>query len=291
MKPLLASTLAVALAATLAAVPTLAQTPQTNPQPGATTGAPSTGAQRPTPPPPGTPAAVPGVAPDPDLGPTGPSRATGRVVEEPPAVEPAAQPERLNAAVAAFVEGLWELDAVSELPRASQELVFARLTFADDRLTTTTVYLDPDDGRLYGLSRRDRYLVADGQVLVREDQRVRLLDIEPTTDDDSRMTVRDIQDGIEMRLRRVDASVVHDPGLYGTWSVAPPDHREAITITFTPDGRAVGTSGGDAFDVEYVVAGAYVITDNRDTFRYTLSGTHLVMERGDELILLSRAVR
>lgn len=233
------------------------------------------------------PEATPAIAPRPRLGPTGPARPTA-LATEPAAVAPAAQPERLNAAVEAFVLGVWELESIPELPRASEELVFARLAFADGEMTMTTVYLDPDDGDLAGRSRRDRYFVADGQVLARDGFRTRLFDVVPHPDNPDRVVVRDVQTDVAMPLRRVEADTKHDPGLYATWRVAPPAHHSLITIAFRPDGRAVGTSDGDTFDVDYVVAGAYVIVDNRDTFRYSLSESHLVLERGDELILLAR---
>ena len=280
----LVNVLALLLAALVAAAPCAAQTDAP------TTGAPSTSV--PSPAGEGLPASVPAgaadIQPRPDLGPTGPSRSTA-VVREGPAVEAAPQPERLNAAVATLIEGLWELDEVSELPPASAELVFARLHFdGDDRMTTTTVYLDRDDGDLAGRSRRDRYFVADGQILARDGLRTRLLDVQPDSLNPDQITLRDIEERITMRLRRVTAAVERDPSLYATWSVAPPDHDEAITLTFRPDGRAVGTWDGDDYDEGYVVAGAYVILRNRDAFRYTVSNRHLVLESGDRLILLSQ---
>ncbi len=237
---------------------------------------------------PAPPETAPILPPRPDPGPTGASRPTTDATE-PLAVPPAPQPERLNASVQAFVEGIWELAAVSELPPASEDLVFARLRFEGDRMTVTTVYRDPDDGDLAGRTRRDRFRVADGQLVVRDGLRTRLYDVAPDDRDASRMTVRDVLDRITMQVRRVEGDVERDASLYGTWQAAPPAHREVLTLAFRPDGRVTGFSGDDALDADYLVAGAYVILDNRDTFRYTVSGTHLVLERGGEMILLTRA--
>lgn len=263
------------------AVPAAAQTDAP------TTGAPSAVTPPPAAPEAGVPAATLAVPPRPDIGPTGPSRSTA-VVSEGPAVAPAAQPERLNAAVEALVEGLWELDAVSELPPASAELVFARVGFDGSEMTLTTVYLNPGDGYLAGRSRRDRYFVADGQILARDGFTTRLFDVQPDAQNPDQIVLRDIEARVTMRLHRVDAAVERDPGLYATWSAAPPAVDDAIALTFRPDGRAVGTWGDDAYDEGYVVAGAYVILRNRDAFRYTVSNRHLVLERGDELLLLAQ---
>lgn len=217
---------------------------------------------------------------DPTVGPVG----STAITDEPPVVPDGAQPLRLNAATEAAVQGRWALDRAENLP-PGEELVFMRLVFEVGRVATTSVYLDPDDGDLRGRRRLDRYRVSDGQLIIRDGYDISVVDV---TAEDNRLLLRDVQTRVVLHLRREDPLLLIDPTLVGTWSVAPPAHREAITIAFQPDGRAVGTSGDGAFDVEYEGAGAYVLVDNRDTFRYTVLGDRLVMERGDELIELAR---
>ena len=253
----------------------------------ATSAAPTEGAPSSDTSPPSASDAAPGRPQRPDLGPTGEARPTSDA-SPPPAVTAAPQPERLNAAVTALVEGVWELVAVSELPPASEELVFARVVFAEGEMTTTTVYLDPDDGDLAGRSRRDRFFAADGQLLTRDGFRTRVLDVQPDPQDRDRIVLRDVQERIAMVLRRVDARVERDPALYGTWRTGPPDRDAPLTLAFGADGQATGADDGDAFRVDYVVAGAYLILDNRTTYRYTVTGDRLVLEHGDELLLLAR---
>lgn len=262
--------LAVALGVLTLAPPAWAQ--QGRPTPTPTPNSPVEA--RPTVPPADAPPSAPTV------GPVG-STATA---DEPPVVPDGPQPLRLNAATEAAVQGRWALDRAENLP-PGEELVFMRLVFDDGRVATTSVYLDPDDGDLRGRRRLDRYRVSDGQLIIRDGYDISVVDVTPEA---NRLMLRDVQTRVVLYLRREEPLLLVDPTLVGTWSVAPPAHREAITIAFQSDGRAVGTSGGDEFDVEYEGAGAYVLIDNRDTFRYTVLGDRLLLERGDELIDLAR---
>ena len=158
-------------------------------------------------------------------------------------------------ALAQDVEGTWELTAAENLPY-EDSLVFARLAFADGDLRRTFVFLDPDDGELIGLIEDARYLRSNGQLVVRDGRDVTVLDV---SRDGDRMTVRDLETGVVLRLQAADPEGALDPALLGAWRAAPDGRGGGLALRFFPDG-AVDVAVGDDQDRErYVAAGPYLL--------------------------------
>lgn len=170
------------------------------------------------------------------------------------------------------VEGTWEMTAVENLPY-EDDLVFARMTFADGDLFRTSVFLDPDDGELIGQISTERYLLSDGQVVVRGGRDVTVLDVVRTPGE---MTVRDLETGVLLRLRAADPGGALDPALFGRWRSVPGGAGDvegaaaSLALEFFPDGTvSVQNDDGDLDRADYVVAGPYVlIGDEPSRYRF-----------------------
>ena len=159
------------------------------------------------------------------------------------------------------IEGTWELTAAENLPY-EEDLVFARLTFDRGDLYRTFVLLDPDDGELIGQIEDDRYLISDGQLIVRNGRDVTVWDV---TREAGELTVHDLETDVVLRLRAADPSGALDPMLVGAWR--PAATGGAGRLRFFPDGTAeVGNKRRD-----YVVAGAYLIIGDEPA-RYAVDG-------------------
>ena len=178
------------------------------------------------------------------------------------------------------VVGTWELTAAENVPYEN-ELVFARMAFSSDELRSVFVFLDPDDAELQGRIHSDRYVVSDGQFVVRDAQSTTVLDV---AREGTELTVRDVQSGVLFRLREADPAWALDPDLVGAW--AGQIGSEQAVVTFSPDGAArVVEADGDTETVGYVVAGPYLLIDEV-AFRYAFAradgGRQLVLERNGE---------
>ena len=159
----------------------------------------------------------------------------------------------------ADVAGTWELTAAENLPY-EEDLVFARLTFDRGDLYRTFVLLDPDDSELIGQIAEDRYLVSDGQLIVRNGRDVTVWDV---TRDAAELTVHDLETDVVLRLRVADAAGALDPALFGEWRAEGGVGR----LRFYPD----GTVEVDGEREDYVVAGAYLLFGD-EPVRYTVGG-------------------
>lgn len=161
------------------------------------------------------------------------------------------------------VIGTWELTAAENVPY-EDSLVFARMTFTDDRIRSTFVFLDPDDGELIGRLNEDRYIVSDGQLIVRSTGSTTVLDVDREGD---RLAVLDLQTGVQFQLTAADPTLDRDPALLGRWRSA---HGDRV-LQFHSDGTVdVQDGDGEPDARSYVVAGPYVILDD-EPFRYTLT--------------------
>lgn len=181
------------------------------------------------------------------------------------------------------VVGTWELTRADDVP-GDDILVFARMTFTDSRLRTTTVYLDPDDGELSANISDDSYLVSAGQLIVRAPGSTTVLDAGRTLDG---LVVRDIETGVSLTMRPADPADALDPALVGSWAGDGGDHT--WTFRFDPDGTSyVRRDDQDRDSLEpYTVAGAYLLID-RDAYRFTFAGSRLILTRENETIDLAR---
>ena len=178
------------------------------------------------------------------------------------------------------IEGTWELTASENVPYES-ELVFGRMTFTVDEVRSVFVFLDPDDAELDGRVHRDRYIVSDGQLVVRDLQSTTVLDVER---DGAELTVRDVQTGVVFRMRAADPALALDPDLVGAWEGVL--GTEEATLTFSPDGDVeVAEADGDRETKAYVVAGPYLLIGD-DAFRYSFGrgdqGKRLILGSGPE---------
>ena len=171
----------------------------------------------------------------------------------------------------ADLAGTWELTAVENLPY-EDDLVFARMTFADGDLTRTFVLLDPDDGELIGQVEADRYLVSDGQVIVRGGRDVTVWDVARTP---GGLVVRDLETDVVFRLRAADPAAARDPDLLGAWRSAGGEGGAAgLGLRFFVDGTVEVQNGDDRDRVGYVVAGPYLlIGDEPSRYSFAREGT------------------
>lgn len=159
------------------------------------------------------------------------------------------------------VVGTWELVAAEDVPY-EDSLIFARMTFTGDVLRSTYVFLDPDDGELIGRLHEDRYLVSDGQLIVRGTGSTTVLDVDRVGD---RLAVLDLQTGVRLQLRVADPALDRDPALLGRWRSA----QGGRVLQFHADGAVeVRDDGGDPDRLTYVVAGPYLLLGDRP-YRYT----------------------
>ena len=178
------------------------------------------------------------------------------------------------------VEGTWELTASENVPYES-ELVFGRMAFTGDEVRSVFVFLDPDDAELEGRVHRDRYIVSDGQLIVRDVQSTTVLDVER---DGPELTVRDMQTGVVFRLRTADPTLALDSDLVGGWRGR--FGKEETTLTFSPEGDVeLVEADGDTDTDAYVVAGPYLLIDEA-AFRYSFAhdedGRRLILETHGE---------
>ncbi|MEM0960971.1 MAG: hypothetical protein AAGK21_00355 [Bacteroidota bacterium] len=194
-----------------------------------------------------------------------------------------------TAQTAPNVIGTWELVASENVP-VEDALVFARLTITDDRIETVYVFLDPDDGELAARFEDGRYLVSDGQLVVRSNNRVAILD---ATREGTFLRVHEVESGSTLTLREADPAGALDPDLLGTWAGTRGD--VPFEVTFRADGTAEVLDGDDRDTGRYVVAGAYLILGD-DPARYTLrrdaeDRRQLVVEADREQTVLQRRDR
>ncbi len=168
-------------------------------------------------------------------------------------------------AVSQGMIGTWELTAAENVPYES-ELVFARMTFTVDELRSVFVFLDPDDAELEGRLHRDRYIVSDGQLIVRDAQSTTVLDVGR---EGTELTVRDVISGVVFRLREADPALALDPDLVGAWHGRY--FKEETTLTFSSEGEVeLVEADGDVDTDAYVVAGPYLLIDEH-AFRYSFA--------------------
>ena len=160
------------------------------------------------------------------------------------------------------VVGTWDLESAENVP-LDDRLVFARLAFTDREVRTLTVAL-ADDGDLDGERTRARYLVSDGQLVVR---RANGVTVWAVGREDDRLVVHDIETGVVLRLRLAAPDVGVDPGLIGAW--AGTREGRPFAVRFRPDGTAEVQVGDDRDEGEWTVAGAYLLLDE-DPARYGL---------------------
>lgn len=186
-------------------------------------------------------------------------------------------------ATAQSVAGTWEM-TTADNPPVAEEVVFTRMTFTDDRLLTTAVFLDPDDGELSARITDDRYRHSDGQLIVQAVGSTTVLDVARDADG---LTVRDLETGIVLTMRPASASDALDPALVGTWEGAGGGH--SWRFRFDPDGGAlVRRDDDDETEEPYTVAGPYLLVDE-DVYRFTFAAGGLILEREDETLELFRA--
>ncbi len=180
--------------------------------------------------------------------------------------------------------GTWEMTTVENSP-GDDVVVFTRMTFTGDRLVTTTVTLDPDDGELSALITDDAYIEANGQLIVRAPGSTTVLAV---ARDAAGLVVRDLRSGVILTLRPADPGEALDPALVGTWSGAGGGH--AWRLRFEPDGRSfVSRDGGDDSEEPYTVAGAYLLIDE-DAYRFTFAGDRLMLDRENETLELFQSL-
>ncbi|MGB3543356.1 hypothetical protein [Rubrivirga sp.] len=186
----------------------------------------------------------------------------------------------------ADVAGTWELTGSANVP-IEDALVFARLTITDDEIDAVYVFLDPDDGELSGRFERGRYVVSDGQLVVRENNQTSILEAER---DGTFLEVRNPRSGSVLSFREVDPRLVLDPGLFGSWSGVR--DGEPFAVRFRPDSRAEVREGDDLDEGDYLVAGPYLLLGD-DPARYTFARSEdnvlrLVVEADGERTVLDR---
>ena len=182
--------------------------------------------------------------------------------------------------------GTWELEGVEASP-VEDELVFARLTVSDDRIDGLYVFLDPDDGELSGRRTRARYLVSDGQLIVRENNGVTVWDVIQIA---TGLRIHDLETGTILRFRRADPLFAIDPSLVGSWSGTR--EGKPFALRLDADGTAERTDDGDRDTGEWAAAGAYLILGD-DPARYTFvrdaaDRLQLVVEADGERTVLTR---
>lgn len=183
--------------------------------------------------------------------------------------------------------GTWELEGVEASP-VDDELVFARLTVSDDRILGLYVFLDADDGELSGRRTRARYLVSDGQLIVRENNGVTVWDVIQIA---TGLRIHDLETGTILRFRRADPGSAIDPSLVGAWTGTRGERPFALRLD--ADGTAERSDDGDRDTGEWAAAGAYLVLDD-DPARYTFvrdaaDRLQLVVEADGERTVLSRA--
>ncbi len=186
-------------------------------------------------------------------------------------------------ASAADVEGVWEMVEAAGVPYRDS-LVFARLTITPDEVQTVTVFRDPDDGELIGQVERARYVVSDGQLVVRDGRSTTVLAARREAD---RLEVLDLETGVLLRLRAADSGDALDPALVGAWH-GRRDGRPVV-LRFGPDGSvSVQEEGGEPDTDAYVVAGPFLLFGGGpfgdEPVRYAV-------EAGGRLVLTSGAGR
>ena len=188
----------------------------------------------------------------------------------------AALAERPAAQDVLGIVGTWEATATENTP-GTEKVVFTRMTFTGDRLVTTAVFLDPDDGELSARITDDGYVVSDGQLVVRATGSTTVLD---AARDPAGLTVRDTRSGVVVTLRAADPADALDPALVGVWEGGGGGHR--WRFDFRADGRAtVRRDADDPTEEPYTVAGPYLLVD-RDAYRFTFVGGRLMLDREDE---------
>ena len=181
------------------------------------------------------------------------------------------------------VVGTWEMES-AETPPGDETLVFARLTITDREIETLAVALDGDGG-LSGDRTTSRYLVSDGQLVVRRLASVTVWDV---AGDRDRLAVRDLETGAVLRLRRADPSAAVDPALVGAWLGERGGRPFALRLR--PDGTAdVGDPAGPDSG-RWAAAGAYLVLGD-DPARYTFArdadgARQLVVEADGERTVL-----
>lgn len=183
------------------------------------------------------------------------------------------------------VDGTWEMIGADNAQVDEYTLVFYRATFAGDRLRTTSIYLDGDDGELTARTTEASFFESAGQLIVRDAGRSTVLDVGRTLDG---LVIRDTQTDITLRLRAADPAAALDPALVGSWTGAGDGHTWAFH--FTDDGQAfVRRDGADRDDARrYTVASAYLIVGD-DAYSFNVLGDRLTLYRQDQAIDLTRA--
>ncbi len=180
--------------------------------------------------------------------------------------------------------GVWELVAARDVP-ADDALVFARLAISASDVEALYVYLDPDDGELSGRFDDGRYVVSNGQLVIRDGRSTTVWD---AVRDGNFLTVRDLETGVTLLLREADPASVRDPALLGAWEGIR--DGTSFAVEFRPDGTAVVRRGNDVDTGDYTVAGAYVLLGDepaRYTFRRGTDGARqLVVEADREASVL-----
>lgn len=183
------------------------------------------------------------------------------------------------------VTGTWELVVAENLPH-DDNLVFARMTFTEDRLDAVFVFLDPDDAELSGRFERARVFASAGQLVVRDGSQVTVFDV---VREETLLTIRDIETGVVLLMRAADPAGALDPDLIGAWSGTR--DGQPFAVRFRADGRAEVQEGDDRDEGAYVVAGPYVLLGDdpaRYTFARDASGQRLLIVEadGEESILV-----
>lgn len=172
------------------------------------------------------------------------------------------------------IVGTWELTAAANVPYES-ELVFGRIAFTPDEMRSVFVFRDPDDAELEGRVYTDRYIVSDGQLIVRDGPSTTLLDV---LRDGPELTVRDVQTGVLFQMREADPARALDPALVGAWRGQL--GKEVTTLTFSPSGEVrLEEADGDTDERAYTVGGPYLLLGERP-FLYTVAddGQRLILE-------------
>ena len=186
----------------------------------------------------------------------------------------------------ADIVGTWELTGSTDVP-IEDALVFARLTITPGEIDAVYVFLDPDDGELSGRFERGRYIVSNGQLVVRENNQTTVLEVER---DGTMLEVRNLEAGSQLSFREADPRLLLDPGLFGAWSGTR--DGAPFGVRFRPDGQAEVRDGDDLDEGRYVVAGPYVMLGD-DPARYTFARdaqgrSQLVVEADGERTVLDR---